>query len=122
MKKVSILMVILLMAGNLVMAQNGPRGDRNMTPKERAERMTEEMVKDYSLDAEQKEKVAKLNLDMTEKSAKLRDESDRDKRRTEMEKIRKDYNEKLKKIMTTEQYESYTKKQEERRQRMRNNR
>ena len=49
MKRIVFLMVTLFLMGSVVMAQ-GQRGEhKKMTPKERAEQMTERMVKEYSL-------------------------------------------------------------------------
>lgn len=118
MKKIGLLMTVLLMACSMVMAQ-GPRGGRNMDPKERAKQTTERMVKDYSLTDTQKEQVQKLNLEMFESMSKITGD-DRDARRTKMQTIREDYNKKLKEVLTEEQYNKYVKDEEERRQRMRN--
>ncbi len=115
MKKISLLMTVLFMVGSMAMGQGG----RNMDPKQRAEQMTERMVKDYSLTDAQKEKVHTLNLEMSESMSKITGD-DRDKRRTEMQSIREKYNKKLKDVLTDEQYQKYLKDEEERRQRMRN--
>ena len=49
MKRIAFLMIALFMIGGVVMAQ-GQRGEhKKMTPAERAEKMTERMVKEYSL-------------------------------------------------------------------------
>ena len=55
MKRIAFLMIALFMIGGVVMAQ-GQRGEhKKMTPAERAEKMTERMVKEYSLnDAQSK--------------------------------------------------------------------
>lgn len=103
------------MVCGVAMAQ-GPRGDRNMDPKQRAQQMTEQMVKDYSLTDAQKEKVQTLNLDMSQKMSEVTGD-DRDARRTKMQSIREDYNKKLKEVLTDEQYTKYTKAESERRQR-----
>lgn len=115
MKKIGLLMTVLFVIGSITMAQ----GPRNMNPKERAEQMTERMVKEYSLTDAQKEKVQTLNLDMSEKMSKISGE-DRDARRTQMQTIREDYNKKLKEVLTEDQYKKYLKDEEERMQRMRN--
>lgn len=67
MKRISFLMIALLMIGGMAMAQ-GPRrgGDTKMDPKTRAERMTERMVKEYSLNDTQKKKLFEINLAMAE--------------------------------------------------------
>lgn len=73
MKRISFLMVTLLMSVSMMMAQGprrgGDRGDRKpMEPKEQAERMTERMTKEYNLTDAQKAKVQKVNLEMAEKN------------------------------------------------------
>lgn len=118
MKKIGLLMAVLLMTCGMAMAQ-GPRGERNMDPKERAQKMTEQMVKDYSLTETQKEKVHTLNLEMSESMSKITG-NDREARRTKMQTIREDYNKNLKKVLTEEQYKKYEKKESERRKRPRN--
>lgn len=110
-------MTALFITGGIAIAQQ--RDGRNMDPKERAKQMTEQMAKDYSLTAEQKEKVSALNTEMTEKMSKITTE-DREARRTEMQKIREDYDVKVKNILTTEQHEKYVKAEKERRERPRN--
>ena len=59
MKRIAFLMIALFMIGGVVMAQ-GQRGEhKKMTPAERAERMTERMVKEYSLNDAQKKQLLK---------------------------------------------------------------
>lgn len=68
MKKITLLFIALLTTGTMLMAQGGPRGgQRNIEPKDRAQRMTERMVKEYSLSDAQKAKVYDVNLAMAEK-------------------------------------------------------
>jgi len=112
MKKIGLMLTALLMVCGVAMAQ-GPRGDRNMDPKQRAQQMTEQMVKDYSLTDAQKEKVQALNLDMSQKMSEIKGD-DRDARRTQMQKIRDDYQTKLKGVLTDEQYKKFEKAEKER--------
>ncbi|MCD7901700.1 MAG: DUF4890 domain-containing protein [Bacteroides sp.] len=75
MKRLSFLMAILLMAGTLVMAngnqhRNQRRG-KEKSPKEHAERITERMVKEYSLNDTQKAQLLELNLSMAEKKGEM---------------------------------------------------
>ena len=112
MKKIGLMLTALIMVCSVSMAQ-GPRGDRNMDPKKRAEQMTEQMVKDYSLTDAQKEKVQAMNLDMSQKMSEITGD-DRDARRTQMEKIRTDYNTKLKTVLTDDQYTKFEKAEKER--------
>ena len=124
------------MIGGVVMAQ-GQRGEhKKMTPTERAEKMTERMVKEYSLNDAQKKQLLEVNLARCEKmdarmsmrpdvngkkdgkKAPQMTKEEREKMRAEM----KNANAQLQKIMTEEQYASYTKKQSEREQRMKEGR
>ena len=107
-----------------------------MTPKERAEQMTERMVKEYSLNDTQKKQLFEVNLAQCEKMgdrASMRPQRDgkkapemtkeeREKMRAEMKANSEAYNAQLQKIMTKDQYASYTKKQAEREQRMKDGR
>ena len=101
------------------MAQ-GPRNGNKMDPKERAERMTERMAKEYSLNEAQKKDLLEANMALTEKMANRAED-----KKAEMEELRKEmqnnrdaYDAKLKKILTEEQYAAYSKKQAERQKKM----
>lgn len=140
MKRIAFLMVALFMMGGMIMAQ-GQRGEhKRMTPKERAERMTERMVKEYSLNDTQKTQLLELNLTKCEKMSNRMSmhsgkdskkegkktpevaKEKREKMRAEMKAANEAYNVQLQKIMTKEQYASYVKKQSEREQRMKDGR
>ena len=131
MKRIAFFMMALLLVSGMAMAQGGQRGgNRQMDPKQRAENMTERMVKEYSLNDTQKQKLLEANLAFVEKmSAPQKDANgkrekmsneDREKMRAEMKKNREDYDAKLKEILTKEQYDTYTKKQAERESKMKN--
>ena len=140
MKRIAFLMIALFMIGGVVMAQ-GQRGEhKKMTPAERAEKMTERMVKEYSLNDAQKKQLLEVNLarcgKMEHLPMRLSDvngkkdgkkapqmtKEEREKMRAEMKNANDEYNAQLQKIMTEEQYASYTKKQSEREQRMKEGR
>lgn len=122
-EKNRILMVALLLMSGVAMAQGNRQGGRQqMDPKTRAERMTERMVKEYSLNEDQKQQLQDVNLAWVQKmaanqggrskdnkAAKMTKE-EREKKMAEMKKSREDYDAQLKKIMTKEQYDSYVKK------------
>jgi periplasmic protein CpxP/Spy len=78
-----------------------------MTPKERTEKMT----KDLSLSKEQQAKVLDIFTSAQEKTKAVFDEhqGDRDAMRPLMQKIRQDTDEQLKKVLTTEQYDTWQK-------------
>ena len=134
MKRISFLLAALLMMGGMVMAQGPRRGGQDMDPKTRAERMTERMAKEYSLNEDQKQQLQDVNLTWAQKmaanqggrskdnkAAKMTKE-EREKKMAEMKKSREDYDAQLKKIMTKEQYDSYVKKQAEREKQMKEGR
>ncbi|WP_321332557.1 DUF4890 domain-containing protein [uncultured Bacteroides sp.] len=119
MKKIAFLMVALLMVGGMAMAQGRGHG-KNMDPKERAQKMTERIAKEYSLNDTQKQQLLEANTALVEKMSNRSDEN-KDKRaemRKEMQANRDAYEAQLKKIMTEEQYASYTKDQAERQKKM----
>lgn len=162
MKKITLVLVALLMVGGMVMAQDGPRGGNKKMPdpKARAERMTERMAKELNLTDAQKQQLLELNLEQVEKmkdtprpprrpnmkrgkscgdscccgkaerpnrpkkmegkrpepteEQRTQMKADREKRKAEMKSNREAYDKKLQQILTPEQYTSYQKKQDER--------
>ena len=143
MKRIVFWMVALLLMSGVAMAQGNRQGGRQqMDPKTRAERMTERMVKEYSLNETQKKELLEVNMAFVQKmgerpgrmmaanqggrskdnkAAKMTKE-EREKKMAEMKKSREDYDAQLKKIMTKEQYDSYVKKQAEREKQMKEGR
>ncbi len=130
MKKISLLLVSLLMVAGMAMAQNQGRGG-NRTPRETAQEMTDRMVKEYSLDDDQKSKLLEVN-DQYLKDAQKRYEAargqagnnnngerpqmtqeQREKMRKEMTEAREAYNKKVKEIFTEDQFKAYQKKEQE---------
>lgn len=67
MKKIILLLVTAFLMGGMTMAQQARRGDKTGDPKVRAERMTERMVKEYSLNDAQKQQLQEANLALMEK-------------------------------------------------------
>lgn len=137
MNKIVFWMVALLIVGGTVMAQGGRKGGERMDATTRAERMTERMVKEYSLNNTQKQQLSEANLAWVEKisgsqmgrSAKQKDENapkmskeEREKMTAEMKKHREDYEAQLKTILTKDQYDTYAKKQAEREKQMKEGR
>lgn len=103
--------------------QHGRRGDKMPTPKERAERMTERMVKEYSLNDSQKAQLLEANMTLMEKMDKRAEKKEdlkakpTDEERAQMKAARADYDARLQKIMTKEQYAAYDKNMKERKDR-----
>ena len=63
MKRIVFWMVALLLMSGVAMAQGNRQGGRQqMDPKTRAERMAERMVKEYSLNEDQKQQLQDVNL------------------------------------------------------------
>lgn len=146
MKKILMILMLVVLTGGMAMAQNSRRSNKRLDPKERAERMTERMAKEYSLNDAQKKQLYEANLGMTEKMGDMpmrrhpdmQTDSKQDKvkradkkqmtdaerkemkakmekKHAEMKQAREAYDVQLKKIMTKEQYEAYSRKQGERR-------
>lgn len=67
MKKIALLMVAAFLMGGMAMAQQARRGDKMPNPKVRAERMTERMTKEYSLNETQKKQLLEANMALVEK-------------------------------------------------------
>lgn len=67
MKKIVLMLMAAFFMGGMVMAQHVRRGEKMPDPKVRAERMTERMAKEYSLDDNQKKQLLEANLAFVEK-------------------------------------------------------
>lgn len=118
MKRISFLMIALMLVGGMAMAQGHRKGgNRDVNPQARAERMTERMVKEFSLNDAQKKELLEANTALMGKAAESKKS-----RREEAKALRETYNAQLQKIMTKDQYAAYTKKQAERKQKMREHR
>lgn len=151
MKRISFLMLALLLMGGVVMAQGNRRGNRQMDTKARAERMTERMAKEYSLNDAQKKQLLEVNIAMMEqmgprskemkrgkrdrvcvtdsccareykgKSSKMSKEG-RQKMQQGMRTSREAYEKQLQKIMTQDQFAAYLRNQAERMDKMKDRR
>lgn len=87
MKRISILMIALLMIGGMAMAQGHRKGgNRKMDPKAHAERMTERMVKEYSLNDTQKRQLLEANQALVEKMGSRKEGAKRDMKQGNKEK------------------------------------
>lgn len=67
MKRIVLMLVATFLMGGMVMAQHARRSDKMPDPKVRAERMTERMVKEYSLNDTQKKQMLEANLALVER-------------------------------------------------------
>ena len=137
MKKIVLMLMAAFFMGGMVMAQHVRRGEKMPDPKVRAERMTERMAKEYSLDDNQKKQLLEANLAFVEKMGNRPVH-----RRPDMRKgknvcdsctcnragkhhkkenrvaVRTAYDAQLQKIMTKDQYAAYSKKMQERKNKM----
>lgn len=117
MKKSGILFTaLMLLVGFAGIAQ--PR-QRNIDPEEMAKRQTAQLKEVLELTGKQNELVYQLNLETAKKTRSLRDEmqgsNSFEGMREKMVKLREEQNERMKKILTSEQWKKYEKFQEERR-------
>lgn len=129
MKRIVLIWMAAFLMGGMAMAQHARRSDNMPEPKVRAERMTERMVKEYSLNDTQKQQLLEANLALVEKMgdmpmhrAKAHKHHKRDGKRhqltDEQRAARTAYDSQLQKIMTEEQYAAYSKKVQDRKAKM----
>lgn len=117
MKRFNLFLIAILLMGGIAMAQGPRRGDRkNVTPEMQAQRMTDRMVKEYSLNEKQAKELQAANLEYTKQMQANREQAKADKKqkREEMKTKRDAREAQLKKILTEDQYTAYQKKQAER--------
>jgi Spy/CpxP family protein refolding chaperone len=110
MKKFGIILLSIMLVSLAGIAQ--PRGQRNVDPEEVARRQTDMLKDTLALNGEQEQKVYDLNLETGQKMSALRDEiqgSDVGSIREKMGEIREEQNEKMKEILTEEQWKKYEK-------------
>lgn len=152
MRRIILVWMAAFLMGGMVMAQQARRSGNMPDPKVRAERMTERMAKEYSLNDTQKKQLLEVNMELVEKmgdrtghckpdvrkgkcekecccqkAGKRAKKAGKrpqltDEQRAEQKKARDSYNEQLKKIMTSDQYAAYTKKMQEGKERVKRNR
>ena len=103
MKRIVLIWMAAFLMGGMAMAQHARHSDKMPEPKVRAERMTERMVKEYSLNDTQKQQLLEANLALVEKMG------DMPMHRAKAQ---------LRKIMTEEQYAAYSKKVQDRKAKM----
>ena len=137
MKRIVLIWMAAFLMGGMAMAQHARHSDKMHEPKVRAERMTERMVKEYSLNDTQKQQLVEKMGDMPIHRAKAHKHHKRDgkrhqltdeqraqkkaemeKKREEMKTARIAYDSQLQKIMTEEQYAAYSKKVQDRKAKM----
>jgi hypothetical protein len=115
MKKLLAFAVVLLLATTTTFAQGGMM---NASPEERAQRQTERITERLKLDKIQSDKVYALNLDRAKQMQELFASGERD--RTKMQDLQAKFDEKLKPLLTADQWSEYEKYRQEQQDRMRN--
>ena len=126
MKRIVLIWMAAFLMGGMAMAQHARHSDKMPEPKVRAERMTERMVKEYSLNDTQKQQLLEAHKHHKRdgKRHQLTDEqraqkkAEMEKKREEMKTARIAYDSQLQKIMTEEQYAAYSKKVQDRKAKM----
>ena len=68
MKRIIFVWMAAFLMGGMAMAQQARRSDNMPDPKVRAERMTERMAKEYSLNDTQKKQLLEANMELVEKT------------------------------------------------------
>ncbi len=117
MKKLLSFSIAVLFAVGTTFAQGG---GANATPEERAQRQTAQLNEAVKLDKTQEEKIYALNLDRAKQMQELRASAGGRPDREKMQEMQKSFEEKLKPILTAEQWTAYEKLREEQQSRMRN--
>jgi len=116
MKKILSFSIALFFVVGTAFAQGG---GGNATPEERAQRQTAQLNEAVKLDKTQEEKIYALNLVRARQMQELRADGGRPDRE-KMQEMQKAFEEKLKPILTAEQWTAYEKLREEQQSRMRN--
>ncbi len=121
MKRILFIWVALLVTGHVLMAQDR-RDIKTMSDREWIDHVTDDMSKNYSLDAEQRAKLDRLNEEMRPKIDQVETRyqrgnmsaQERDRLENEMRDYHKQYDERVKDILDTDQYNRYKKSRTER--------
>ncbi|GEM_PF-4578985 len=114
MKRILFVLVAFLVTSNVLMAQNR-RDIRNMTDREWVDHITDEMVRDYSLNADQRARLDRLNEEMRPKMDQTINHyqrgnlsaQERDRLENEMRDHRKMYDDRIRDILDNDQYRKY---------------
>lgn len=122
MKKIGFTLMLFLLISVVSVAQPG-----DFDPEQFAKRQTDQLKEELDLNADQEKKVYEVNLESLKKMSELREKMRGGARgvegmRDKMMEIREEQNNKMKEILTDEQWTKYEKYLEERRSRMRDRR
>src|SRR5688500_5451623 len=114
--KLSLILFLLMATVGITVAQQADgRSHQSRTPEERAELMTNRMVKDLALSNEQAAKLKEVNLAQTKQIEAIRAKQTEDRKgnREEVQVVLSSTEDKYKEILTPEQFEKYQKNKEE---------
>lgn len=124
MKKVLIALLLVSGISTATFAQQRGGADTDRSPEARAARQTERLAEELKLDTKQRERVYNLNLARAKEMEAFRNEGDKartDARQT-MQKHQQAYNDEMKKILSSDQFSSFEKRQDEMKDRMKDRR
>ncbi len=115
-----LVVITVILLGIVFICSGQRRNDRS--PEEIADRQTEKMIKELSLNEKQIEAVTEVNLKFVKEFQKNRQNSkgDREKMRTLIIELNAEKTEELKNILSADQFEKYKALQKERAKEMRN--
>ncbi|MCD8079025.1 MAG: hypothetical protein LUF04_00980 [Bacteroides sp.] len=121
MKRILFVLVAILVTGNVLMAQER-RDIRTMSDREWIDHMTDEMSNHYSLNADQRARLDRLNDEMRPKIDQVETRyqrgnmsaQERDRLENEMRDYHRQYDERIKDILDNNQYDRYKKSRTER--------
>lgn len=106
MKKIGLILMIIMLAGNTLAAQNRQR----RTPEEMAKTRTENLVEKLDLNKVQQDSIYQIYLKSAEQTRGPRgnaDGSDREQRRAQMQKAQEQLNQDVRAILTADQQKKY---------------
>ncbi len=111
--------IVLVIAGTSVFAQQGGQGQGGPTPEDRAKRQTDMMKTQLNLTAAQEPKVADINLKYAKKMGDARDIADTAVQHKTMKNLQSLKEKDLKVVLTDTQFKEYLKLVEEMKNRRR---
>lgn len=111
--------VLLSVAGMMVLSGFAQKRMQNKSPEEIAAFVSKRMEKNLGINADQKQKVYDLTLNKIKqvREVKANKAEDKEKRKDELKKIRDEYNDGMKDILTPEQFKQWTENKEKAKER-----
>lgn len=120
MKKIAFLTVLFSLIGAAGFAQADYGKREQMSAEERAQKITDKMKTEFKLSDEQTRKIASVNLEKAKEMDVLREEnkSHREQMKNKLQTIQEEREQEYKKILSSEQFATYNKKKEARKEKM----